>query len=118
MAGRNIYLNACPYNAFTSHFSMTRGEDVTLNVNMTPPVDITGWTLTFTIMTTLAGSNVYTATPTIIDGPRGNMTVAINHANTNTATVGRYVWDIRREDSGAWTSIADGTLDLRQEVSS
>jgi hypothetical protein len=30
--------------------------------------------------------------------------------------VGRQVWDVRRTDSGSKVTLAEGTLELRQEV--
>jgi hypothetical protein len=116
MAGRNIYIGACPYNSLSSNIIMTQGEDVVLVVNMTPPVDITAWTLTFAIVNTTGFTNTYSCNAAIIDGPRGNFTLTIPSTNTVNITVGRYQWDIRREDSGSKTTIADGTIDLRAAI--
>jgi len=120
-ANRNValYLGSSAKMSITSHITFFRGEDITLNFQMTPPVDITGWTITFSIFTDLpseSGTSVFTATATIADGPRGKFTVGIPSANTASQSVGRYVWDCRREDSGNKATLADGYLILRQEV--
>jgi hypothetical protein len=36
--------------------------------------------------------------------------------NTAGQAVGRYVWDVRRVDAGKKRTLADGYLDLKQEV--
>lgn len=100
----------------TSHLSFFRGEDITLDFQMIPPVDITGWTLSFKVADSLGGTVQFTKTPTIVDGPRGIFRVTIASADTSSITVGRWVWDCRRTDSGSKATLADGTLELRQEV--
>jgi hypothetical protein len=98
------------------HFAMFRGEDVTLNFQMMPVVDITGWSITWKLADTLAGSIEITKTATIVDGPRGQFSVSIANADTSSLAVGRYVWDARRTDSGHKSTLADGYAVLRQEV--
>ncbi len=100
----------------TSHLSFFRGEDLTLDFQMTPPVDVTGWTITLKIADSLGGSVQVTKTASITDGPRGRFRVTLASADTAALAVGRYVWDARRTDSGSKATLADGTLDLRQEV--
>lgn len=102
--------------SITSNIVFFRGEDVTLNFQMNPPVDVTGWSITFTVADQLAGSVQFTKTATIIDGPRGQWQVTIANADTASLAVGRYVWDARRTDSGARSTLADGYIDLRQEI--
>lgn len=100
----------------SSHLSFFRGDDVTVYFTMSPPQDITGWTLAFTCRDTLNGTSQFTRTPTITDGPRGKFKVTIAKANTDGLTAGRYVWDVRRTDSGSYATVADGFIDLKQEV--
>jgi hypothetical protein len=102
----------------TSSLSFFRGEDVTVDFQMTPPADVTGWSISFTLKDTLGGitQNGFPLSATIVDGPRGRFRVAIAAALTAGLAVGRYVWDARRTDSGNKTTLADGYLDLRQEV--
>jgi hypothetical protein len=102
----------------TSSLSFFRGEDVTVDFQMTPPADITGWTISYTLKDTLGGTtqNGFPLTATIVDGPGGRFRVAIASGLTAGLAVGRYVWDARRIDAGNKTTLADGYLDLRQEV--
>jgi hypothetical protein len=102
--------------SITSHLSFFRGEDITLDFQMTPPADITGWAITLKAADAIGGTVQFTKTATILDGPRGRFRVTIANADTAALAVGRYVWDARRTDSGFKSTLADGTLDLRQEV--
>ncbi len=119
------YLRATPLVVFSLRASLMsissnlvffRGEDIVLNLQMTPAVDITGWTIVFKAALGLAGSIAITISASITDGPRGRFQVVIPSASTASLTVGRYVWDCRREDSGNKSTLADGYLDLKQEV--
>jgi hypothetical protein len=104
--------------SITSNLSWFRGEDITIDFTMTPVVDVTGWTISFTLKDTLGG-NTQTGFPiaaTIVDGSRGRFRVAIPSSATSSVAVGRYVWDVRRTDAGNRTTLADGYLDLRQEI--
>jgi hypothetical protein len=100
----------------TSHLNFFRGEDVTLDFQMVPPVDVTGWTITFKVADKLGGTVQFTKTASIIDGPSGKFRVTIASVDTATLAVGRYVWDCRRTTAGSKATLADGILDLRQEV--
>lgn len=102
--------------SITSHLSFFRGEDVTLDFQMTPPADITGWAITFKAADAIGGTVQVTKSASILDGPRGRFRVALASADTAALAVGRYVWDARRTDAGFKSTLADGTLDLRQEV--
>jgi hypothetical protein len=106
--------------SITSNLAFFRGEDVTVTFTMNPPADITGWTLTFTVRDKLGGTSQFSKTVgsgiTLTIPTRGVFQVAIASADTSGLAVGRYVWDVRREDSGNKTTLADGYIDLRQEV--
>jgi hypothetical protein len=102
--------------SISSNLVFYRGEDITLNFQMTPVVDITGWTINFKMAQGLAGAIMIALAATIVDGPRGRFQVTIANGNTASIAVGRYVWDCRREDGGYRATLADGYLDLRQEV--
>ncbi len=106
--------------SLTSSLSWFRGEDVTVDFQMTPPVDVTGWTIRFTLSDTLGGTaqSGFPLTASIVNGPAGRFRVAIASALTASLAVGRYVWDVRRTDAGSKATLADGYLDLRQEVTS
>ena len=102
--------------SITSNLSFFRGEDITVDFTMTPPLDITGWTLSLEVANNLGGTVQFTKSATIVDGPRGRFRVTIASADTATLAVGRYVWDCRRTDAGNRATVADGGIDLRQEV--
>jgi hypothetical protein len=93
-----------------------RGTDLVLSFEMVPGVDVTGWAITLKVADTLGGSVQFTKTASIIDGPRGRWSVTLAAADTASLAVGRYVFDARRTDSGNKTTLAQGTIDLRQEV--
>jgi hypothetical protein len=104
--------------SITSNLSWFRGEDVTIDFQMAPPADITGWSISFTLKDTLGGSTQtgFPLAAGVIDGPRGRFRVAIPSSATSSIPAGRYVWDCRRTDPGNKTTLADGWLDLKQEV--
>jgi hypothetical protein len=116
LARADTTLWRCASMSITSNLSFFRGEDVTIDFQMTPPVDITGWTILFKVAQTLGGAVQFTKTASIVDGPRGLFQVAIASADTAGLSVGRWVWDARRTDSGNKATLADGYLDLKQEV--
>lgn len=102
--------------SISSHLTFFRGEDITLDFQMSPPIDISGWTITFTAADGLGGTVQITKTATSSDGPRGRFRVVLASADTAALDPGRYVWDVRRTDSGNRATLADGYLDLRREV--
>jgi hypothetical protein len=110
------YLSASSRRSIAGYLLMHRGEDVTLYFQMVPPLDITGWTISLKTVPALGGSVQFTKSATIVDGPRGKFKVTIANADTSALTVGRYSYDVRRTDSGNKATLADGVLDLRQEV--
>jgi hypothetical protein len=93
-----------------------RGQDVALDFQLSPPEDGTGWNLTLKLAATLGGSIEVTKTASVTDGPRGYFRVTLAAADTASLAVGRHVWDVRRSDSGHKTTLADGLIDLLQEV--
>jgi hypothetical protein len=116
-AGQTTFsLKAGPVMSITQNIRFFRGEDVTLNFAMQPPQDVTGWHLTLTVADSLGGTVRVTKTATIDDTGRGTFHFAIANADTASLAVGRYVWDVRRTDSGSKSTVADGYLDLAQEV--
>jgi hypothetical protein len=116
MATRKKYLFASDRRSVADLVVMQRGEDVDLEFQLSPPTDCTGWTITLKVAPTLGGSVSTTKTATIVDGPRGRFRVSLASADTSGLSVGRQVWDVRRTDSGSKITLAEGTLDLRQEV--
>jgi hypothetical protein len=96
--------------------ALHRGQDATLDFQLSPPDDCSGWTVTLKVAASLGGSVEVTKTATVTDGPRGRFRVTLASADTAALAVGRHVWDVRRTDSGHKTTLADGVLDLLQEV--
>jgi hypothetical protein len=113
---RKKYLTASERRSLAELIVLHRGEDVDLEFQLAPPSDCTGWTITLKVAPTLGGSVSTTKTATIVDGPRGRFRISLASADTSGLTVGRQVWDVRRTDSGSKVTLAEGTLDLRQEV--
>ena len=113
---RKKYLSASDRRSLADLVSLHRGEDVDLEFQLAPPTDCTGWTITLKIAPTLGGTVSVTKSATVVDGPRGRFRISLASADTSGLAIGRHVWDVRRTDSGSKTTLADGTLDLRQEV--
>lgn len=96
------------------------GEDITLTVSPASgvsPTDITGWSLSFTLLTKLGGSTVFTKTTggggiTITNASGGVFTVTISASNS-TQTPGSYVYFIRRTDSGNVSVLTKGRLTIK-----
>jgi hypothetical protein len=102
--------------SIASNLTFFRGEDIVLDFQLSPPEDITGWTIGFKVADTLGGSVQFTKSASITDGPRGKYRVTLASTDTASLTVGRYTWDARRTDTGAKATLAHGELDLRREV--
>jgi hypothetical protein len=111
-----IRLSGSPVMSISSNLTFFRGEDVVLDFTLAPPEDVTGWTIGWKMATTLGGAVHLNKAASITDGPRGQFRVTIASADTASLPVGRYVWDARRTDSGSKATLADGYVDLRQEV--
>jgi hypothetical protein len=113
---RKVYLSASDRRGVVDRLVLHRGEDVDVEFQLSPPSDCTGWTISLKIAPTLGGTVSTTKSATIVDGPRGRFRVVLAAADTASLAVGRHVWDARRTDSGNKVTLAEGTLDLRQEV--
>lgn len=113
---RKRYLFASDRKSLIDRVELHRGEDVDLEFQLAPPSDCTAWTISLKIAPTLGGSVSTTKSASIVDGPRGRFRVSLASADTSGLAVGRHVWDVRRTDSGSKDTLAEGTLDLRQEV--
>lgn len=113
---RTVILRASHMQSITQGFRMVIGEDTLLNFQMCPPVDISGWTINMKMVTQQGGgTSVGTiSAATIVDGPRGLFTLSLPSALTSGLNAGRYVWDIRADNSGAFMTLADGFLELKQ----
>lgn len=105
-----------------SNAGFFRGEDVTLEVTMSPVVSISGWTLIFVmrrehrdntaIITKTTGSGI-----TITNAPGGVFEVALGSADTLNLEPRTYVFDIQRSNSGSRAVIVIGTMQVGEQVS-
>ena len=111
-------------------FSIPTGEDFTITIKMSPATTITGWTLSFTAVgnpISLIGTSDNPATPavpylkydnaslgglTVSDSTLGVILIDFAAADTANMTPGMFQWVLRRTDTDAVTSIADGLLYL------
>src|SRR4051794_32454096 len=82
-AGVAANLTASGAMSITSNLSFFRGEDVPLDSQMPPPVDVTTWSITLKCADTLDGTVQFTKTASIVDGPRGKFRVSIASADTS-----------------------------------
>ena len=87
---------------------------------MSPTTDITGWSITMTVRQTPLGANTLVKSVgsgmTLTNPTSGVFTVSFPNADTASLPIGKYVFDIRRTDSGHRATIADGTIELKQEI--
>jgi hypothetical protein len=114
--GSLFNLRASEAMSVPSNLSFFQGEDIQLNFALTPPTDITGWTLTGTVQNKLGGTTAFTFTPSIVDAGRGWFQAGFARAQTSNLSPGDYVWDVRRTDSGKNAVLAHGEITLKQPV--
>lgn len=83
------------------------------------PVDITGWTIVFTVRAAPGTSGSPLLGPvecTLVSAPAGTYKVTLTSAQTAALGVGSYWCDFWRTNSGAQTELAIGTFKVRQGV--
>ena len=91
-------------------------EDAVLTFTMAPVVNITGWTISFTVATDVTSSTaLLTKTGAVTNGPSGIFTVTLTSTDTGTTLAGdtTYNWCVRRTDSGNVTLLALGQLKIK-----
>ncbi len=110
------FLIASGHRSGSAYLVLHRGEDVRLRMQLVPPLDVTGWTITLEAVPELGGAVQFSKSASIVDGPRGRFDFTLASADTATLNPGRYSFDVRRTDSGHKTTLADGVFELRQEV--
>jgi hypothetical protein len=101
-----------------SNIVFFQGEDLVLQWALTPPQDITGWTMTGTVKDKLGGTTQFTFTLSITDAGRGLFQASWSRSNTSGLSPGDYVWDVRRTDNGSNTVLANGQAHVKQPVTS
>jgi hypothetical protein len=83
----------------------------------TTPVNITGWTITFTLKRKATDTSaLLTATAQIVSGSAGTYTISLTHAQTAALYAGTYAYDIQRTDTGSEAVISIGIFSVSQEV--
>jgi hypothetical protein len=88
-----------------------KGEDIRLSFTMLPVVNITGWTIVFTMKASpVATTALITQTATIDDGPNGAFSVALTHAQTDAIAPGHYAYEAVRADLGSEVVLARGDI--------
>lgn len=91
-----------------SSIEIYRGETVTLHFSMTPPKDITGWTISFTAAKARGSQNkLFQVTATITSGPNGTFDVPITNIQSNILP-GTYAWDVWRVNPGFDRILGEG----------
>jgi hypothetical protein len=104
------------------NFSMFRGEDKILQVTLDPVLDISTWTLAFTVRLTPQSAGDAVIEKTMIDGitlsdpTHGIFQVALADADTVGLQVGKYAFDCKRINERAEAILVYGTLELLAEV--
>jgi hypothetical protein len=98
-----------------NEFAWYRGEDVVILFTQTPVVDITGWTISFTLKKTLADAAPLLTIAATVGGaaPQGIYTVAVTAAQNTTLTTGSYVYSVTRTNSGSVSVLSEGPLTLK-----
>ena len=107
--------------AATQNITFFVGESITIACSLNPIVDITAWTLQFTVrkqlgllpvlITKTTGAGI-----TIVSGPAGTYTVTIDSADTANLAAGDYLYDIQRTGVGTHRVLNVGTLTLTAPV--
>jgi hypothetical protein len=98
---------------------MIRAQDLILQFTMSQPTDITGWSITFAVLTALGGSTQISKTVgngiAITDAGRGVIQVTLAKNDTLGLPIQEYVWALKRTDAGNNLMLARGELVLEQE---
>lgn len=106
----------------TNNLSCYKGEAVVqpfthVVQGTTTPVDITGWTIVFTLKRRGWDTTALLTIPAqIVSGPAGTYTVSLSHAQTNGLSPDTYAYDIQRTDPGSEVVMSIGTFTITQEV--
>lgn len=93
-----------------------KGEDILINDQMDPVVDVTGWTIVFTLKASQTAGAALITQPAVIDsGPAGTFHVSLSQAQT-LLPAGTYYYDIQRTDAGQHAVLTIGVFTILQEV--
>lgn len=104
----------------TLSLAVTRGEDRTVagthqtSASDTTAVNITGWTMVFTVRDA-GGAVLFSKTVTVVSGGAGTYSFTLSASDT-TVSVGSYPCDLWRTDSGSATVMGIGILSITADV--
>ncbi len=103
------------------NFPMFRGEDKVLRVTLDPVLDISTWTLAFTLRLMAQSTEALIEKTsasgiTLTDPTHGIFQVALADTDTASLAPGKYAYDCKRMDAGAEAVLVYGTLTLLAEV--
>lgn len=113
--------------AVQTDFSFLRWENATLNVSLTPPTPITGWSLHFQAKKYFGGesglANAYAASGytgvsgiSILNAGNGVFSVNVPSAATSGWNYGNFAYSISRTDSGFQTVLSQGFILLNPSI--
>lgn len=102
-----------------SDFGLNLGEDLTVNLAVAPPTNVSGWALQFQVLKRFGGvSGLITKVTAsgynnvsginVVDGPGGVMNVAIAGADTSGWNEGAYAYMVQRTNSGFVKNLSQG----------
>lgn len=106
----------------TNHLTIYKGEAVVqpfthVLEGTTTPVNITGWTIAFTVRKKPTDTATLLTVPgAVVSGPAGTYTVSLTHAQTVPLTAGVYAYDIQRTDATSEAVMSIGRFTVTQEV--
>lgn len=104
-------------DAADASFTIHRGEDLNVQITMSPVIDITGWAITFTMRKQIgylpiAVQKTVGFGVTLTDPTNGIFVVHLDSADTKNLDLGNYFYDIEHTDPGARRVIVEGTITL------
>jgi hypothetical protein len=107
--------------AQANDISVYKGETVTLNFTMTPVVDITGWSIVFTLKKNQTdAAALVTVNATITSGVNGTFAVKLTGGigGQTFRRADTYQYDVQRTDAGFEAVLSIGAFAILQEVKS
>src|ERR1700674_5461632 len=106
--------------SFLEDISFEKGQDLLVKVTMTPPTNITGWTLQLSVRQHYGDAvmvfSVGSGSIVITDSANGLFQITVASALTSGLTPECYVYDIQRIDPGSRVVLTRGNLILQPEV--
>lgn len=101
--------------ATANALTLYRGTDYLINCTVSPVVNISGWTIVFTLKSQQGGAVVITQAATIVSASAGTFSVTLSHAQLLIAP-GTYSHDIHRTDTGSVNVLSIGSVIVLPEV--